>query len=216
MTISAVTELELPRGAVREYLHVFGVAAVYVATAPGGQVLKIGVTQDLERTLTGMREVRGEHSVDITVAFWVEDRARAQELARAAQDVHSGDSGFTGERAGRAIEQAATTLRIAITSHDAAMQRVAAAVERVNQRIELANKTGGLKDFNRVFKTHRNVAKAAGRRCMNYAEALARLRKVLVKRLVKGLPVDVGKDVIAEALPLSLCTGVPERALTTT
>src|SRR5258705_13091058 len=48
-------EFEIPRGADREYLIVFGVAAIYIGTIPRGEPCVVGASRDLDKTYEAMR-----------------------------------------------------------------------------------------------------------------------------------------------------------------
>ena len=197
-----MTELEIPRGALREYLIVFGVAAVYVATAPSGRPCEVGVTRDLERKLEAIR-ARWDRSIDITLAYWVRDRESAKRIARqaSARLAHdrAGHLDVTAASAGAAIRDEAAECRVMLTDHDAAMARVHAAVDHVADVIATAQANGGLKWFNRAYRDWRIEARAAGLG-MSYAEACARLRRALVMRAVNGGFV-LGPEMLPEIFP---------------
>src|SRR6516165_2712513 len=65
----------LPRGAEREYLTVYGVAAIYVAKLPTGYAI-VGTSRDLLQTLLSLR--RRYAGVAIVCAYWAKDLAEAQ------------------------------------------------------------------------------------------------------------------------------------------
>jgi hypothetical protein len=198
------TEVQIPRGPVREYLIAFGVAAVYVATLPTGEPCIVGVTRDLEKTRFAIR--RSWHwAVDITLAFWVRDRASAKRIARAvnadlAHHILPGRLAVTAERAGRAIRAEAAGRGITLTDHDTAMARVHASVDRVAAMLDEAQANGGLKWFNRGYREWREAARANGLG-MSYAEAKARLRRALVVRAAKGGEIAFAPNLLAEILP---------------
>ena len=66
--------LELPQCAAREYLRVFGVAAIYVAVVPDDECCRVGMSRDLARTQGFIR------SFVIDQVFWVRAMARVDEV----------------------------------------------------------------------------------------------------------------------------------------
>jgi hypothetical protein len=196
-------DFELPRGAYREYLIVFGVAAVYIGTVPIGEPCIVGATRDLERTSQAMRD--SWPWSEISAAFWVKDRATADAIAVEVKRIlpanTEGRLTITGERARNEIERVAAEWKIPLTNHDAAMARVHSAVRRVAEYIDNANSTGELAWFNSAFRLYRLEAKKKFGHGMFYAEALARLRKAITKRLIIGEVIDCGPDMLPEIFP---------------
>jgi hypothetical protein len=179
------TEVQIPRGPVREYLIAFG-------------------TRDLERTRLAIR--RSWHwAVDITLVCWMKDRESAKRIARAVNadlehHILPGRLAVTAERAGRAIRAEAEVQGIMLTDHDAAMARVHASVDRVAAMLDEAQANGGLKWFNRGYREWREAARAKGLG-MSYAEAKARLRRALVVRAAKGGEMELAPSLLAEIVP---------------
>jgi hypothetical protein len=196
-------EFELPTGAEREYLIIFGVAAVYIGTVPIGEPCIVGATRDLERTSQAMRY--GWPWSEITVAFWVNDRDTAEAIAAEVNGIlptnAEGRLTVTGERARNEIERVAAEWKITLTNHDAAMARVHSAVRRVAEYIDNANASGELAWFNKAFRSVRTDAKKNLLRSISYAEALARLRQAVTKRLIIGEVIDCGPDMLPEIFP---------------
>jgi hypothetical protein len=173
--------IELPTGAIREYLIAFGVDAIYVGVLPDGDVCKIGVTRDLMRSYQAMR-VRWPGST-IAAAFWLSGRGEAERIARIVRDKLPRDE----LAAIVEIELAAVQAQIRLTDHTAAMGRVIAALGRVDAELARAHQAGQLGWFNRGFKRWRLAhAGRQGDRCMNFTEAKARLRRAVVRRLIAG------------------------------
>ncbi|KRQ99256.1 hypothetical protein [Bradyrhizobium valentinum] len=195
-------DFELPEGADREYLIIFGVAAVYVGTIPVGEPCIVGATRDLERTYQAMRE-KWPWS-EIGAAFWVKDRDTAEVIASEVNGVLPHDANdrldCRAERARVEIERVARDWKISLTNHDAAMARVQAAVRRVGDLIERANVNGDLSWFNTAYRDWRLAAKKVGRG-MSYAEARARLRKAVTKRLICHDKLEMNTDLLDGLFP---------------
>jgi hypothetical protein len=85
----------------------------------------------------------------------------------------------------RAIEATAARMNISLTEHALVMRRVRTAVHTVKTKIAEAHASGELRWFNMAFRAWRLEAKKVGR-VMSYAEALARLRRAAVVRLLSG------------------------------
>jgi hypothetical protein len=180
-----IEALEMPQGAEREYLTLFGVAAIYIATGPGGEACIVGVSCDLARTHYAIRRKRSR--MDIVAAFWVKDRATADGIAvEVITSLPHNPEGLLAERAEVAcwqIARVAAHRHVPLTSHDATMTRVRAAVQRVQERIAEAQAAGDLAWFNSAYRSWRLVARQSGQG-MSYAEARARLRRVVTKRFI--------------------------------
>jgi hypothetical protein len=193
---------EIPRGADREYLIVFGAAAIYIGTIPRGEPCIVGACRDLEKTLEAMRD-RWPWS-EIGCAFWVKDRDAAEVIAAEVNGVlpHDLDGRLAvrAETARRQIERVACGWKTPLTNHNAAMARVRWAVARVQEKIAEANAGGELAWFNAAYRQWRLEAKKSGR-VMSYAEALARLRKAVTKRLITFENLDLGTDLLPEVFP---------------
>jgi hypothetical protein len=170
-----IEALEIPQGAEREYLIVFGVAAIYIATSPSGEACIVGVSCDLARTHYAIRRRRSR--MDIVAAFWVKDRAIADAIAvEVITGLPHDPEGFLAERAEVACWRIATVAarrHVPLTSHDATMARVRAAVERVQDKIDEAQAAGDLAWFNSAYRSWRLEARQSGHG-MSYAEARAR------------------------------------------
>lgn len=180
----------------------FGVAAIYVGTIPRGEPCIVGASRDLDKTYEAMRE-RWPWS-KIACAFWVKDRDTAEAIANEVNGVlpHDLDGRLAvrAETARRQIEQIADSWKLNLTNHDAAMARVRSAVRRVEQMISEANGRGELAWFNTAYRDWRIEAKKVGR-VMSYAEALARLRREVTKRLITLDILDVGADLLPAIFP---------------
>jgi hypothetical protein len=184
---------ELPKGAAREYLQVFGVAAVYVAVMPtlAGEHSVIGSSLDLAKTYTFIRR-----RCEIQTVFWVIDRKTARMVATLAKrrwPVLDGVVPVAGAVAGRQVAMVARQLGVRLTEHQTAMRRVADALDRVDQALDQAQATGDLGWFNRAYSAYR--AGSTGR-TMRYSEAQARLRRAVVRRILAGQGLsDLGGEV---------------------
>jgi hypothetical protein len=183
--------IQIPTGAEREYLIIFGVAAIYVATRDQPPCM-VRVSRDLGRSLTAMRKRWPD--TEIVTAFWVKDRATAKAVVAAVE-------GFVSPEAARQeMEAVAANRHVALTNHDVTMGRVRAALQQIDDRIKEANKRGDLAWFNAAYRSWRLAAKKVGRG-MSYTEARARLRKATIKQL-KLLGVnDFGPSLLSEIFP---------------
>jgi hypothetical protein len=191
-------EIDLPRGALREYLIASHVAAVAVAIAPTGQC-RVLETRDPGRTLFALRHQI--HGLELASIYWVESIEAARLIATEvalprAKDEHCLVEGPPSTLV-RAIEATAARMNIALTEHAVVMRRVRSAVHLVKTMIAEAHASGGLRWFNTAFRSWRLEAKKVGR-VMSYAEALARLRKAAVVHVLSGG--DFG-DAAIELLP---------------
>ncbi len=176
----------MPRGVLREYLRLSGVAAIYLATlAEGG--FRVGSSRDLDRTIYLLR--RRYYGLRLATAVWVENKELAELIICEAMPRLNCDSGGTCEvarrDAERAIEAAAARLNVALTDHATVMRRVRRASFHVKRLIDDANARGELKWFNEAFREWRIASKSQGR-SVSYAEARARLRRVVVQRVLAG------------------------------
>ncbi|UEM11934.1 hypothetical protein J4G43_047090 [Bradyrhizobium barranii subsp. barranii] len=196
-------EFEIPHGAEREYLIIFGVAAVYIGSSPIGEPCIVGATRDLNLTLHAMQRkwLRSE----IACAYWVKDRAAAEAIAAEVDSVlphdQDGRLAVRAEVAAQQIEAVASSWHIPLTNHDAAMARVKSAVRHVQEVIDAANATGELAWFNTAYRAWRLDAKKFGAR-MSYAEARARLRKVVTKQLITLDLLDCSERLLPDIFPL--------------
>jgi hypothetical protein len=171
--------LKLPRKAEREYLAIYGIVAVYVASLPDGTA-RVGLTRDLLHTLLALR--RTCHGLHIACAFWVKDKAEARLIARQVND----DLAFveaTPKVAERRIENVAAHMGIALTEHSVVMMRTREAVAFIEDRIDQAQAAGELSWFNSAYREWRLEAKRRGRG-MSYAEARARLRQNIFRQIL--------------------------------
>ncbi|KYK44669.1 hypothetical protein A1D31_36440 [Bradyrhizobium liaoningense] len=195
-------DFEIPHGADREYLIVFGVAAIYIATIPRGEPCIVGVSRDLGQTFDGIRD--NWPWSEIGCAFWVKDRDTAEAIVAEATEVlprdPEGRLAVRAEFARRQVEAVAAHWKITLTNHDAAMSRVHAAVRHVQETINHANASGDLAWFNAAYRAWRIEAKKFGR-VMSYAEALARLRKAVTKRLITLDVINLDADLLPGIFP---------------
>ncbi|VIO80085.1 hypothetical protein [Bradyrhizobium ivorense] len=195
-------DFEIPQGADREYLIVFGVAAIYVATIPRGEPCIVGVTRDLGQTFDAIRDNWAWS--EIACAFWVKDRETAEVIVAEATEVlprdPEGRLAVRAEFARRQIEAVAERSKVPLTNHDAAMSRVHAAVRHVQEKINEANASGDLAWFNSAYRSWRIEAKKFGR-VMSYAEALARLRRAVTKRLITLDVINLDADLLPGIFP---------------
>ncbi|KWV60354.1 hypothetical protein AS156_29465 [Bradyrhizobium macuxiense] len=81
------------------------------------------------------------------------------------------------------------------------MARVKSAVRHVQEVIDAANATGELAWFNTAYRAWRLDAKKIGSG-MSYAEARARLRKAVTKRLITLDVLDCSERLLPDIFPL--------------
>jgi hypothetical protein len=193
--------LRMPRGAEREYIATYGIVAIYVAALPTGPTL-VDTTRDLLRTWLAIR--RRWLGVQITSALWVKDRSEAALIAREVNaSIPHGTEGLlvaTAKVAQRRIENVAAHMNIPLTDHDTVMARVRTAVQFVAESIDEAHAHGELAWFNTAFRAWRLEAKSVGR-SMTYAEARARLRRVVTQRVLAGECHEVPAELLPAIFP---------------
>jgi hypothetical protein len=191
-------EVDLPRGALREYLIASHVAAVAVAITPTGQC-RVLETRDPGRTLFALR--RQIHGLELACIYWVESIEAARLIATEVSLSRAKDERCLMEGPPsalvRAIEATAARMNISLTEHAVVMRRVRSAVHLVKTQIAEAHARGELRWFNRAYRDWRLEAKKIGR-VMSYAEAQARLRRAAVVRVLSGGDFT---DVAVELLP---------------
>jgi hypothetical protein len=189
--------MELPAGPVQDYIRLAGICAIYVASSPSG-VCRIGVSRDLKRTLTMLR--RQDPELTCTAAFWVDNTRVAIRITSRVNK--AGCGAFLTEIEAR-IAAIAEEMKVHLTDHAAVLQRVRAAVSHVAVTLEQAQKTGGLKWFNRAFRDFRLRAQACGHQPLNYTQARARLRRVIIARVLAGEHSRFGAEILPEVFPES-------------
>jgi hypothetical protein len=165
------------------------VAAIYIADCEGNHIeRRSGVSRDLRRT---MLELRRQHLAwRLSWASWVDDA----DIARRILTASCGPSI-------QAIAEAAQRMGVQMTPHSVVMQRVRIAVTEVQKIIEAANASGELSWFNRGFREWRLEAKQHGR-YMSYAEARARLRRVVFVAVLQGDVTSFGAALLPKIFPL--------------
>jgi hypothetical protein len=171
----------LPRGAEREYLTAYGVVAVYVAKMPTGNAMA-GISRDLLQSLISIR--RRHVGAAIVAAYWAKDADDAQ-LIRDEIERNSDGVLMTARALQARIELAAARANVLLIDHDTIMERVRSAVDYVEGKIVEAQAAGELRWFNQAYRAWRLEAKAQGR-VMTYAEARARLRRVIYRQILFG------------------------------
>jgi hypothetical protein len=180
--------LEMPVGAARDYLRVFGVAAIYVAVVPDEDCCRVGMSLDLARTQGFIP------SFVIDQVFWVRDAKTARAVMRKVRPglvLSGGLARVPGEIAAEKIEAAAGWLGIRLTEHQAALGRVYRALARVDGVLARAHAEGSLGWFNRAYRAYRLGSKG---RTMLYGEAKVRLRNAVVRRIMAGETLDDLQD----------------------
>lgn len=197
-------EFDIPRGAERSYFILFGVAAVYIATAPRGEPSLVAVSRDLGKSLTALQ--RRWPDMEITCAYWVRQRALAQAIAtevnRVLPHLDAARVAVRGEDAARLLVKIAVDQGISLTSHNAAMARVRDAVAEIEQRISEANRRGDLAWFNTAYREFRQRARGTGIG-MSYHTARARLRNEAIKQLIVLGVNELTTDLSARIFPRS-------------
>ncbi len=156
---------------VRDYLHEFGLACVYVT--PAG---RIGVTRDLADVGA------------IAAAWWAKDAAAAHAVVRAIGE----QAPASVEAATAEILAAAKRLDAVLSTHDVVVTRAQAAIDRLGTRLSTANANGDLKWFNRAYRQYRLGCLQRGERAMDYGAARDKLRELLAGAAA-GVPV---KDMV--------------------
>ena len=157
---------------VRDYLHEFGLACIYVT--PAG---RIGVTRDLA------------DAGAIAAALWTKDAATAHAVVRAIGALRSPAS---VEAATAEVLAAAKRVDAVLSEHAVVVARARDALTRLDTKIELARQSGTLQFFNSEYRRRREAARAAGKGFMRYGTALAKLRGLLAGAAA-GVPL---KDVV--------------------
>jgi hypothetical protein len=191
--------LEMPVGAARDYLRVFGVAAIYVAVVPDEDCCRVGMSLDLARTQGFIP------SFVIDQVFWVRDAKTARAVMRKARPglvLCGGLARVPGEVATEKIEAAAGWLGVRLTEHQAALGRVYRALARVDGVLARAHAEGSLGWFNRAYRAYRLGSRD---RTMLYGEAKVRLRNAVVRRIMAG---ETFEDLLVEVfgdLSLAKC-----------
>lgn len=202
-----VIPLDMPRGAIREYIILSKIAAIYIATPPAGEPVMIGVSRDLARAQRNARR-RWHFSVDISAALWVRDAATAHRIAdtvgKAALRRYGSDDAdhlrIRGERAREIIAEVAKEASVLLTEHGAMMARVTRATQEIANELDKAQSEGRLHWFNAAYKRWRMT----GQSHMTYSSARLRLRQVMTKRIIKGdTNVLADNEIIASIFPMS-------------
>jgi hypothetical protein len=187
--------LEMPVGAARDYLRVFGVAAIYVAVEPADDCCRVGMSLDLARTQGFIPQFV------ISQVFWVRDASTARAVVRKARPglvISEGLAHVPGEIAGAEIEMAAGWLGVVLTEHQVALGRVYRALARVDQVLERERANGALSWFNRAYRAYRLASTG---RTMLYGEAKVRLRNAVVRRIMAGETLeDLEEEVFGKLL----------------
>jgi hypothetical protein len=199
-------EIELPRGALREYLLAAKITAIYVATIDD-RLSTVQITRDLERSVQYLR--RDNLTARLAHAFWCADRSLARVVARKSisgfpiaifPNYVEAPPRFTALE----IVDRASAMSLSLTDHVVVMRRARAAVFRVKQAIERAQANGELNWFNQAFRAWRLRAQSVDR-TMSYMEARARLRRCLIRLAIAG-----ELDRISEHLTCKIFPELPE------
>jgi hypothetical protein len=134
-------------------------------------------------------------------AFWTSD-ARLPTRIAAKVNKAGTSAALTEAEATAQIAAIAADMKAHLTEHAAVMARVGSAVSHVKKTLAQAQRNGGLKWFNRAFHETRSRAKACGQPAMSYAQARARLRQVIVRRMLLGEHSGLGAEILPEILHL--------------
>ena len=98
------------------------------------------------------------------------------------------------------IPAAAPALGIALTDHATVLARATAAVARIEAGMALAQRSGVLHEFNQEYRRRQLEAQGRGERFMGYAQAMARLRRAMIKVATTGTaPVAILREVFGVA-----------------
>jgi hypothetical protein len=176
--------LVLPRAAEREYLTLYGLAAVYVAALASGPTM-VGTSRDLLQSLISIR--RRFRTAVIVGAYWTKDETEAKLIAAEVnRSIAHGEEGLlvaNAKTAARRVEDVAAQMNLQLVPHGTILYRVREAVTFIEQKIAEAQLNGDLREFNRQFRKWRLEALKQGR-TMSYREARARLRRALYKQIL--------------------------------
>jgi hypothetical protein len=150
----------------------------YLAASGAGA---ISVTADVD----GVAIVTGYDAGDETIVetLWC-PREKARSVAARAR--HIAGENPDVDTAIAAVRAAAAKDRVVLTLHDVAMQRAADNAAALDAYLEQMRKSGGLAEFNRMFKAARLAAASRGEHYMSFANAELRLRRTLIPALVTG------------------------------
>ncbi|RXG91567.1 hypothetical protein [Bradyrhizobium zhanjiangense] len=177
--------IKLPRAAEREYLAIYGIVAVYVASLPQGASL-VGFSRDLLHSLLTLR--RRWPGLHIASAFWVKNRGEARLIATEVNRslMHVGEQKLLmadAKAAQRHVENVAAHMGIQLTEHATVLMRARSAVAFIDAKIAQAQANGELAWFNSAYRAWRLEAQREGRG-MSYAEARARLRQNIFRQIL--------------------------------
>src|SRR3954471_17890299 len=150
-----MSSIETPQQGEREYFRAFGVVALFIAASPSGTPCLIGHTRDLGSSLESIR-ARWHWSIGLTHAWWLASPDSAMAI------IEQVSTGFPADGRGRFEAEAdavagkigltAGAMRVALTAHADAMQRVCTALAHVDGMLASANADGELGWFNRAFR----------------------------------------------------------------
>jgi hypothetical protein len=150
-------------------------AAAYLA-ASGAVPITIFLSEK-GTSITTASQITGT----VAARWWI-TAAMASPVATAARTLAGADPNVSAATA--ALARAAASLGATLTPDDVAISRASAAVIRLDATIEQMRRSGQLAEFNSRYKRGRAAALAEGRGYMNFAVAMARLKRALVPHLI--------------------------------
>lgn len=179
--------MDIPQGAEREYIAVYGIAAIYVARRPDGRAI-VRCARDLALADRALR--RRWPGAYIGHVYWAPSH---QEARRILRDVVEDRGSLTIiDRACKNIIKTADRLGIPLHDHTDVVVRAEEVVKFIDEKIALANRNGGMKWFNCAYKEWRVQAEAHGvsRSKTMFKVALSYLRKRMYRNIIDGLDVN--------------------------
>lgn len=193
--------IEIPRNMHREYLNVFGVVAIYIATTIARRPCIVGTTSYLDRVAVSLRR-NNAVQFDLVGAYWFHGQDPADRVITrlSAFLPHRTALGFDylADKVMDEIRLIAEFYGLCCTSHDTVINRIRSAVARVDATIEAAKEGGDMGFFNTAYRNYRVACSDGGNRAINYREALNRLKKILISRALSGAHADIDDAILDE------------------
>jgi hypothetical protein len=151
-----------------EFLAASGATAICLLQGDAGCELSVG-------------RCAAQHEIAPTYTYWI-DETLAAKVARLARK-----NGLGSDLAGAAaaLHQAAAFHKVHLTPHTIAVSRATFGAKKLLETIEQLSTSGLLREFNLMYRRHRSAAADRGVGYMSYPVAMARLRRMLIERLVK-------------------------------
>lgn len=197
-------QLEIPRGAMRDYINMTGDAAILVLNPPIGRPCEIRVGRDIGQVQTSAKR-RWHFAVEIVVAVWVINKPTALRVcehvgALAQRDYPLDKHGrwrMDGRDARALIQEATQTLGIKTMEHGPYLRMIRERCALIEDDMQRAWAKGQLAWFNRAYHRHR----ITDMRPSSFPEARLRLRRAIMRRVVAGYGSAVNADILGEIFP---------------